>query len=120
MRKWCRVIGIYMLAACGQLEQGDSISEGPELGSEESQVLQCSFGCSAGFHPVAFSCNQSCPGSCTAVFNQTNCQPNTGSSFLSCSIGCPPPYRPVSTSFNPSCRTSPASGSSNNQTLCVL
>ncbi|WP_394821398.1 hypothetical protein [Pendulispora albinea] len=99
----------------------------PDAGEESSledkaelMSLQCSFGCSSGFHPVSFSCNFNCPGSCTAGYNQTDCQPNTGSSFYSCSLGCPSGYRPVSLSYNPSCRTSPASGSSNNQTLCVL
>ena len=117
-------LGIFLvcvLGACAGSSLGEADSDNLAVTNPELSALQCGFGCGTGLHPVSYSCSFSCPGSCNAVFNQTDCQPNTGASYNSCTLGlCQEGYHPTSYQHSTNCRTSPAATTTdNNQSTCV-
>jgi hypothetical protein len=118
MRAICAIFVCSMLTACSAVEFSEETIQGeenPDLGVAESEVFQCGLSCGAGSHPVAYSCNLGC-GPCPPN-NQSDCRPNTGSSFFMCGFRCPSPYRTISSSFTSVCIVS---GLGDNQVLCRL
>lgn len=121
MRVLLGMVCAVTLSACSTVERDDPPADEPALGVVDSTVLQCTFGCGTGSHPVAYSCGFSCPGSgaCSSGYNQTDCVADTGSSFNACGIfGCPSGYHATSYQFLSSCKPSPAAPIDRNQQSC--
>ena len=103
------------LACCTQ----DEISEPANVSSVSDPVLTCGFGCGPAFHVTSFRCDGFCPGSsdCETIFNETNCELNTGS-FWTCGSGCPRGWLPQQTGTNFACAAS-ITAQNFTQTFCA-